>query len=70
MDNLKEHRLEAIRALRAEYAQSGDTDCVALCDRALSGDEAAYQEMLAVVTDTTMGGPSDEDLAEFHANIN
>jgi hypothetical protein len=66
-DTLKEHRLEAIRSLRTEYDKYGDTECVLLCDQALAGDEAAYNEMLAVVTDTTMGGPSEEEHAEFLA---
>lgn len=65
---LREHRLEAIRALRGEYAQYGDTECAATCDRALAGDEAAYQEMLEVVTDTTKGGPSEDEQAEFLAD--
>lgn len=66
---LKEHRLEAIRSLREEYKKYDDTELVALCDKALNGDEQAYKEMLLVVTDTTMGGPSEEELAELHANL-
>lgn len=67
-DTLKEHRLEAIRSLKAEYERYGDMECAATCKRALDGDEAAYQEMLEVVTDTTMGGPSAEEQREFLAD--
>lgn len=67
MNELKAHRLEAIRALREEYNQYGDAESTKLCDLALSGDESAYAEMLEVVTDTTHGGASEEELAEFRA---
>ena len=39
-----------IRALRTEAGQSGDLDQVALCDRALAGDDVALAECLRVLT--------------------
>ena len=61
---LRQHRLEAIVALRKEYNEAGDAACVAICDRAIAGDEQAYLEMLEVVTDTTYGGMSEEERLE------
>lgn len=64
-ETLRAHRLEAIVALRKEYAEHGDDACVAICDRAIAGDEKAYLEMLEVVTDTTYGGMTDTEHAAF-----
>lgn len=41
----------AIRALRGEAGVAGDLEQVAVCDRALAGDEAALRECKRVVDD-------------------
>lgn len=40
-----------IEALRNNAAEAGDLDQVAVCDRALAGDDAAIAECVRVITD-------------------
>jgi hypothetical protein len=42
---------EAIDSLRAESAEAGDDEQVALCDRALQGDAEAIAECLRAIDD-------------------
>lgn len=42
---------EQIQALRDEAGQAGDLEQVAICDRALEGDETAIAECERVIAD-------------------
>lgn len=42
---------DRIQELRTEAAQAGDTEQVTLCDRALDGDDEAYDECVRVLAD-------------------
>ena len=42
---------EQIQALRDEAGQAGDLEQVAICDRALEGDETAMAECECVIAD-------------------
>lgn len=42
---------DQIRQLRTEAGQAGDLSQVALCDKALAGDEAARRECAEVISD-------------------
>jgi len=53
----------AIRALQAEAAEAGDLDMVAVCDRALAGDEVARAECGRVIAAAAAMG--DERTAEY-----
>lgn len=45
--------IDRIAALRTEAGQAGDSEQVALCDRALNGDEAARAECARVLAEAT-----------------
>lgn len=48
IDTLTDHQIET---LYDEAAQAGDLAMVAICRRALSGDDAARAEVVRVITD-------------------
>lgn len=46
---MTDHQTEAIRTLRSEAAEAGDLEQIAVCDRALAGDETALAECERVI---------------------
>lgn len=51
---------DRIQELRTEAAQAGDTEQVALCDRALDGDDEAYDECVRVLEDAAAQAGADD----------
>lgn len=52
-----------ITTLRSEATNNGDPEMVAICDRALSGDDTAIAECTDVITDFEAMCAGDEEAA-------
>ena len=50
-DEMSNREKEIVEMLRAEAGMHGDLEMVAVCDRALGGDQAALDECYRVLTD-------------------
>ena len=71
MTNNKNWRLDAddltddmIQELRAEAGSVGDTEMVAVCDRALRGDDSARAECLDVINEARAMSVDDAGASE------